>query len=80
MDSGGRIMFSLAQDGETELGVFDVRGARVATLISGQLPAGVHRVVWDGRDASGKLVPVGLYVFELRQGSLRRTGRIIVLR
>ncbi len=46
---------------EAEIAVFDVRGAEVRVLQRGALPAGTHRWSWDGRDASGRAVPAGIY-------------------
>ncbi len=48
--------------------IYDVRGARVATLRSeedGLLPAGSHVAAWDGRTASGSRAAAGTYVARL---------------
>jgi photosystem II stability/assembly factor-like uncharacterized protein len=49
------------------LSVFDVRGARVKTIFSGQRSAvsGQRSAVWDGRDAQGRAVGSGIYVLRL---------------
>lgn len=42
--------------------VFDVTGARVRALVSRVwLPAGEHRIEWDGRDAAGRIASPGTY-------------------
>ena len=45
------------------LTVYDVLGRRVRRVWDGSLEAGTHRFVWDGRDAAGKAVAAGVYVY-----------------
>ena len=59
------ISFELATRQHAELSVYTVDGRRVTTLMSGQLDAGAHRVMWDGRDTGGRAVPSGLYLYRL---------------
>ncbi|MBK7771731.1 MAG: hypothetical protein IPI48_14750 [bacterium] len=60
------IAFSLVRDGRVELKVFDARGALVRTLLDGAAVAGEQRVVWDGRDNSGRQSAAGVYLYRLR--------------
>jgi len=63
------IELSLAREGFVDLGVYDVRGARVRTLASGQFPAGPHTVIWDGRNDAGLAAPQGVYFIRMATGS-----------
>ena len=63
-----------------DLAIHDVRGARVRTLVSDRRAAGSHRVVWDGRDESGRRVAPGAYFFRLEVSGWRSAGKVIVLR
>ena len=45
-----------------ELSVYNLLAQRVVTLRRGALPAGESRFLWDGKDATGRCVPAGLYV------------------
>ena len=47
------------------LTVYDVLGRRVRQVWQGPLGAGSHRFVWDGRDAAGKAVAAGVYVYQV---------------
>ena len=47
------------------LTVYDVLGRRVRQLWDGSLEAGTHRFVWDGRDAAGKAVAAGVYIYKV---------------
>lgn len=55
------LSFSLAASGDVRVAIHDVTGRRVRELASARMDAGTHRLDWDGRDASGNLVPAGVY-------------------
>ena len=60
------IPLDLATDAaEVSLTVYDVLGRRVRQLWQGPLGAGTHRFVWDGRDAAGKAVAAGVYIYKV---------------
>lgn len=71
------IAFSLARGGAARLSVFDMSGRRVADLVDGVRPAGVNRVVWDGRGARGVVTPPGVYVLRLTEGSSVATRKLV---
>lgn len=75
-----RVAFTLPMDGDVDLGLLDVNGRRVATLASGELPAGEHAATWNGTDASGHRVNAGIYWLELTHGGTRTTQRIVRLK
>jgi hypothetical protein len=60
------LRFELDVPARVELRVHDLRGRRVRVLEAGELPAGTHVRIWDGRDASGRDVASGVYLAELR--------------
>ncbi len=65
------IAFSVSARGAARrvlLAVYDVQGRRVATLVDGVLPAGEHRVTWDGAGHGGAPLGSGIYVYRLQQG------------
>ena len=70
----------LPQSGQVWLDVFDAAGQRVRSLVSGQLAAGVHVAVWDGRDQRGRDVASGTYFARLRAGGVVQVSKMILLR
>lgn len=63
-----KISFSVPISGKIELAIFDSRGRRVNTLVSGPMEAGDHSVVWTGQDTDGSPVSSGVYYVRLRDG------------
>jgi hypothetical protein len=63
--------------GRFRVEVFEVTGRRLAILLEETLTAGIHRVRWDGRGASGHRVAAGTY-FVRAEGPAFRTTRKLV--
>ncbi|MBK7369373.1 MAG: hypothetical protein IPJ04_16185 [Candidatus Eisenbacteria bacterium] len=59
------IHFDVARRGPVTVEVFDLRGARVRTLASGEHAPGRYTVAWDGRDESGARTPAGVYLVRM---------------
>ena len=60
------IPLDLAKDAAgVSLTVYDVLGRRVRQVWDGALGAGTHRFTWDGRDAAGKAVAAGVYIYKV---------------
>src|SRR5262245_4493047 len=73
------IDFQLAVRQGMKLEVFDLRGARVRTLVDGPMDPGRYHVQWDGRDAGGASVPAGIYWLQFASGRTRERTRIVRL-
>jgi len=73
-----RIDFSLDRPGPVELFVVDLSGRRIATLRRGELGAGSHHVIWNGRTSDGSPAPSGLYWYSLKTASGEMSGRMVL--
>ncbi|UCD37303.1 MAG: T9SS type A sorting domain-containing protein [Fidelibacterota bacterium] len=75
------IRFNLPFATEARLVVYDLLGREIATLVQGQRPAGLQQVSWNGRDASGREVPSGVYISRLTMpGGQARTIKMLLLK
>ncbi|HEY7471337.1 MAG TPA: T9SS type A sorting domain-containing protein [Gemmatimonadota bacterium] len=65
------IQYSIVEEGDVSLNVFDALGQLVATLATGHREPATYTVAWNGRSANGREVPTGIYVIRLTtpQGS-----------
>jgi uncharacterized repeat protein (TIGR02543 family) len=75
--SVARLRFDLPKDAQVDLGVVDVRGREVASLVHGAMPAGRHTVTWNGQTRSGRAAP-GVYFARYAAGGKRFVRRIIL--
>jgi hypothetical protein len=74
------LRFDLPAGGRVRLGVYDVAGRLVRTVLDADLPAGEHAALWDGRNEQGLGVASGSYLARLEAGGLRRTARLSLVR
>ncbi len=75
-----RICFDLSKPQMVDLAVFTMNGRRVATLVSGMIPAGSHEAVWYGRNDKGRRVGSGTYFYRLKVESFMATKRMTLLK
>ena len=71
------LRYSLAADGPVTLDVFDVRGRRVRSLLSGHASAGRHLLAWDGKDDAGQDLPGGVYLARLGAGNTVLSTKLV---
>ncbi len=74
---GGALTLHVPRSGAADVALFDVLGARVATLHSGELAAGAHAWTWPSSPAS--MAP-GVYLLHARVGSEAARRRIVLIR
>ena len=75
------IVFALPTKRASTLGVFDLGGRRVKTLVSGKvLDAGHYVVTWDGTDERGLAVSSGAYFCRLRAGDVTLTRKMLLVK
>jgi len=60
------INFDLPEAGAVVMKVIDMTGRHVRQLVAGEMPAGSHRLIWNGQDNYGRLAESGVYFLVLR--------------
>lgn len=74
------IRFSLAQEGQVEIAIYDVNGRLVKTLVDGKETAGTHAVVWDGTNDRGTRVGSGVYWSQMKTGAFSSNKQLVILK
>lgn len=69
------IVFQTKQSGPVKLEVFDIQGRKIDTLLSRELTAGYHTLIWD---ASGQAS--GVYIYRLEHGRDTFSRKMILLK
>jgi hypothetical protein len=63
-----KISFSLPETQHVRLTVYGLDGRKVATLLDETRGAGLHEIVWTGRDDAGQSVASGTYFYRVDAG------------
>jgi len=72
------VKFDLPRSGRVQLSVFDLRGRLVRELVSGQMEAGNHEVMWNGRDSRGQMSATGVYFARLSSADGVKTVKMVL--
>jgi hypothetical protein len=63
-----------------DIGIYDVRGRHIRTLVSATAVPGSHAETWDGRSDAGFRIASGVYVVRTRVGEETVTERLVIRR
>lgn len=74
------IEFDLPQAADLSVEVFNILGQRVRVLLHGEQLAGHHRVLWDGKNGSGKPVASGIYFYRIQADGLEQSRKMLLLK
>ena len=64
----------------TTLKVYNILGQLVRILVDEEKAPGNYKVVWDGKDNSGKEVSSGIYFYQLKTEEYTATRKMVLLR
>ena len=59
------IRYSVPEASDVRLTIYNIQGQQIRMLVNGPHSPGDYRVRWDGRDASGRGVSTGIYLYRL---------------
>lgn len=74
------LSYSLPTAARTSARVYSASGRLIRTLVDSDMPAGVHRASWDGRDSEGTAVSSGVYFLRFAGAGMSKTQRLMLLR
>jgi ligand-binding sensor domain-containing protein len=74
------IEFTLPYPGMANLVIYDITGRTIRELLSGRVSAGVHSVLWDGCNSSGRPVSSGVYFARLTLGKKAVVRKMLLMK
>jgi beta-glucanase (GH16 family) len=75
-----RIAFSLREQSDVCLEIYNVKGQKIKTLVNKRLNSGDYSILWTGIDARNTPVSSGIYVYQLRVGNSFESKKCILLK
>ena len=75
------ISFSIPNESEIELSVYNIKGQKVKVLLKDNFEKGNHSIVWNGFDDSVKPVSSGVYLYKLNvNGKIEAVKKCLLLK
>jgi hypothetical protein len=74
------IRFALPKPVTVRLAIYNILGQKVKNFEEGRTPAGIHELIWDGRNDKGITVSSGVYFYRLDAGEFSDTKKMLLLR
>ncbi len=74
------ISFELPVSGKTTVKIYNLLGNEIVNLLDQNIPAGKHQVVWNGKDATGRQVGSGVYIYCIESGEFTAASKMILMR
>ena len=78
--SGTTISFNIPKESNVDLAIYNIKGQKVKSLVSGNTKAGEHRIVWKGLDSYNNTVSSGIYFYKLSFENQSKVGKMILLK
>jgi hypothetical protein len=72
------IKFSLPQQSRIKMLIYNINGQLIRTLIKGSYAGGIHQIMWDGKDDSGKIVASGAYIYQLTSANQQLSRKLVL--
>jgi photosystem II stability/assembly factor-like uncharacterized protein len=74
------VTFSLSNELNIELIIYNIKGQLVNTLVNEHLLAGQHSVVWDGTNQDHNPVSSGIYFYKFKTNEYERIQKMVLLK
>ena len=74
------ISYTIAKAGQVTLDIFDIRGRKIRTALSGVQNPGNYHIIWDGLDDSGQAVASGVYMYRLNTEGKSVTKKMVFMK
>ena len=76
--SSTAIPYSVNKQSDIKVTIYDILGRQVRYFRMGLQTAGVHQIVWDGRNNLGQKVASGIYLYKIQAGSKSQVKKMIL--
>ncbi|GAB1468625.1 hypothetical protein MASR2M64_13640 [Candidatus Cloacimonadota bacterium] len=74
------LAFTTPRSLDVSVDLFNIRGQKVRNLHRGNLHGGQHKLVWDGKDDSGRGVGSGIYFARINAGSYVKNVKMVLMK
>lgn len=74
------ISFQLPTREKIDIIIYNQIGQIVKQLVSKEMSAGYHEVIWDAKNLNGQFVANGIYICKMQAGKIQKTIKMLLLK
>ena len=74
------IRYGIPISGLVDISIYNSVGKRIITLVNAYRSIGWYQVNWSGKDEHGDQVASGSYLYQIKVGKFKKTGKMIYLK
>jgi hypothetical protein len=74
------ISYTLSRKSPVTSEIYNILGDKIAELDRGIKPAGEYKIVWNGHDQDGKMLPTGIYLYRIVTIDYSETSKMLLLK
>ena len=78
--SSTAIPYSVNKQSDIKVTIYDILGRQVRYFRMGLQTAGVHQIVWDGRNNLGQKVASGIYLYKIQAGNWQNVKKMVLIK
>ena len=74
------ITFTVPTTGQVTVAIYNIIGQEVVQLVNNVVPAGTYQVSWDGKDAHGRAMTSGVYLYRITADQYTATRKMLMVK
>jgi flagellar hook assembly protein FlgD len=74
------VRYSLPEESDVEIVIYDIRGRVVKTIYKEGVSAGENSIIWEGTGESGEKIASGIYLYRVTAGEYEAASRMTLLK
>jgi hypothetical protein len=74
------IQFDVAENSDVNVSIFNIMGQKVATLVNGNMDAGIYHIKWNGLSDKGISLPSGMYFYKMKSSEYQSVKKLVLVK
>ena len=74
------IQFDVAENSDVNVSIFNIMGQKVATLVNGNMDAGIYHIKWNGLSDKGIALPSGMYFYKMKSLEYQSVKKLVLVK
>jgi len=66
--------------GQVTVAIYNIIGQEIIRLVDNVVPAGTYQVSWDGKDAYGRAMTSGVYLYRITADQYTATRKMLMVK